>query len=176
MLTDKPLRKILHKPKLSRRLVTWAVELGKFDIKYMLRTTIKDQALVVLFIEFGFANNYTKEEENPDRIGLGIRASIWTLYIDGSSTNDRPKSFVIQQALRLKFRATKNLAEYEALLVGIRLANKLELKRSLRACSDSQLVVRQFSGGYEESEPRITQYTTRVKNEVTKVEHSNSKE
>lgn len=43
LLTDKPLRRILHKPELPRRLVTWAIELGEFDIRYKPRMTIKGQ-------------------------------------------------------------------------------------------------------------------------------------
>ncbi|KAK3016418.1 hypothetical protein RJ639_007065 [Escallonia herrerae] len=34
VLTDKPLRRILHKPNLSGRLVPWSIELGEFDIHY----------------------------------------------------------------------------------------------------------------------------------------------
>ncbi|KAK3038135.1 hypothetical protein RJ639_029589 [Escallonia herrerae] len=34
VLTDKPLRRILHKPDVSRRLVPWSIELGEFDIHY----------------------------------------------------------------------------------------------------------------------------------------------
>lgn len=63
------MRKILHKPELSRRLVTWAVELEKFDIGYKPRTAIKGQALADFVIEIGFANNNNEEEENPDQIG-----------------------------------------------------------------------------------------------------------
>ncbi|KAK1368103.1 hypothetical protein POM88_034195 [Heracleum sosnowskyi] len=34
VLTDQPLRSILHSPKASGRLIKWAIELGEFDIKY----------------------------------------------------------------------------------------------------------------------------------------------
>ncbi|KAK2999843.1 hypothetical protein RJ639_023861 [Escallonia herrerae] len=45
VLTDKPLRRILHKPDLSGRLVPWSIELGEFDIHYRPRPSIKGQAL-----------------------------------------------------------------------------------------------------------------------------------
>ncbi|KAK3020198.1 hypothetical protein RJ639_047142 [Escallonia herrerae] len=41
MLTDKPLRWILHKPDVSECLVPWSIELGKFDIQYKPRPSIK---------------------------------------------------------------------------------------------------------------------------------------
>ncbi|XP_077232549.1 uncharacterized protein LOC143869875 [Tasmannia lanceolata] len=45
VLTDQPLRQILHKPNTSGRLGKWAVELSEFDILYLLRPTIKAQVL-----------------------------------------------------------------------------------------------------------------------------------
>ncbi|KAK3022018.1 hypothetical protein RJ639_045179 [Escallonia herrerae] len=51
VLTDKPLRRILHKPDLSGRLVPWSVELGEFDIQYKPRPSIKGQALVDFIVE-----------------------------------------------------------------------------------------------------------------------------
>lgn len=41
VLTNQPLRAVLQKPKLSRRLVKWPIELGKYDVSYRLRTAIK---------------------------------------------------------------------------------------------------------------------------------------
>lgn len=72
------------------------------------------------------------------------------MYVDDSFTKERswagsiltsPDGFLIQQALRFKFKATNNEAEYEALLARIQLVNRLEVKK-LWAYSDSQLVVR----------------------------------
>ena len=44
VLTDQPLRNIMHNPKASGRLIKWAIELGEFDINYKPRMTIKAQA------------------------------------------------------------------------------------------------------------------------------------
>lgn len=51
-----------------------------------------------------------------------------------------PEGFEIKQVLRFEFKATNNEVEYEALLVEIRLARSLDVKRLL-ACNNSQLVV-----------------------------------
>ena len=39
--TEYPMKKILHKPETSERLIKWAIELSEFDIKYKPRTVIK---------------------------------------------------------------------------------------------------------------------------------------
>ena len=41
-----PLQQVLQNPEVSRRLTKWEIKLGEFDIKFMLRTTIKGQAVV----------------------------------------------------------------------------------------------------------------------------------
>ncbi|KAK3038702.1 hypothetical protein RJ639_028309 [Escallonia herrerae] len=51
VLTDKLLRRILHRPDLFSRLVPWSVELGKFDIYYRPRPSIKGQALADFIVE-----------------------------------------------------------------------------------------------------------------------------
>ncbi|KAK3007570.1 hypothetical protein RJ639_014416 [Escallonia herrerae] len=87
VLTDKPLRRILHKPDLSGRLIPWSVELGEFDIHYRPRPSIKGQALADFIVECTLP---IEVEESPlgvekpllpDQIGLFT----WMLYVDGSS-------------------------------------------------------------------------------------------
>ncbi|WOG87665.1 hypothetical protein DCAR_0206896 [Daucus carota subsp. sativus] len=55
VLTDQPLRNVIHSPKASGRLIKWAIELGEFDIRYKPRTAIKAQALAdfLLYLQNG---------------------------------------------------------------------------------------------------------------------------
>ena len=52
----------------------------------------------------------------------------------------------MEYAIRIRFKATNNEAEYESLFAGLRVATKLGVE-SLNAFSDSQLVVNQVQGG-----------------------------
>jgi hypothetical protein len=52
VLTEYPLRKILQKLNLSRRLAKWAIKLGEFDLEFLSRSTIKGQALADILVEF----------------------------------------------------------------------------------------------------------------------------
>jgi hypothetical protein len=63
VLTEYPLKKILQKPKISRRLMNWAVELGEFDIDFLQWTTIKRRAL---------ANFLAKLNGFPKEVGLPV--------------------------------------------------------------------------------------------------------
>ncbi|KAL0406040.1 UNVERIFIED_CONTAM: hypothetical protein Slati_3917900 [Sesamum latifolium] len=73
-----------------------------------------------------------------------------------------PQGYRIQYALRFNFDASKNEAEYEALLAGMKLAQAAGA-RHVRAFSDSQLVVNQVKGNFEAKEQRMAQYLDLVR-------------
>ena len=52
VLTQLPLKTILRSADYTGRVAKWGTILGAFDIKYMLRTSIKGQVLADLVVEF----------------------------------------------------------------------------------------------------------------------------
>ena len=75
VLTDLPLEKSLDKIERSDRLAKWSIELNGYGIKYQVRTAIKGQALVDIFVEC---------THNPE---LKKDTRIWQLLTNGSSRN-----------------------------------------------------------------------------------------
>ena len=81
----------------------------------------------------------------------------WKVYIDGA-TNDKgsgvglvlisPKMIIIEKSLRLDFLATNNEAEYEAMLAGMTMVQKMGGK-TMEIFSDSRMVVGQVQGELE---------------------------
>ena len=51
VLTNQPLRSIMHKPDLSGRMLKWAIELSEYGIKYQLRLAIKGQVMDDFIVE-----------------------------------------------------------------------------------------------------------------------------
>ncbi|KAL8121491.1 hypothetical protein AgCh_018283 [Apium graveolens] len=51
VLTDQPLRNIIHSSKANGRLIKWETELDEFEIKYKPRTTIKDHTLAEFMVQ-----------------------------------------------------------------------------------------------------------------------------
>ncbi|GKV16373.1 hypothetical protein SLEP1_g27025 [Rubroshorea leprosula] len=158
--TDLPLRKILQKPELSGRLIGWSVELSEYDLKFQPRTTIKGQAIADFLVECISA---TKEEKAPEH-------PVWVLYVDGAASIEGssagavlvgPDGFKSEHALRFKFQATNNAAEYEALIYGLKLASELKVQ-SIQVFSDSQLVVGQVNGNCEVRDPQLDRYASVV--------------
>ena len=73
----------------------------------------------------------------------------WRVYVDGAANQRRfgvglvlisPKKITIEKSLRLNFSTTINKAEYEALLLGMAMVQKMGGK-AVEIFSDSSLVV-----------------------------------
>ncbi|GKU99754.1 hypothetical protein SLEP1_g12552 [Rubroshorea leprosula] len=159
ILTDQPLRQILQKPECSGRLIKWAVELGEFEITFQQRSAIRAQALADFIVECTPGNSIPTPEPND-----------WTLYVDGASSSKGsgagalligPDGYRSEHALKFNFDATNNMAEYEALLLGLQLALELKLS-AIQVYSDSQLVVNQINSICEVFDPVMVKYVALV--------------
>ena len=142
----------------------------------MPRTSIKSQVLTDLIVEFTEPPiEAVAKEENMDGKLVGTisaqGASCWKGYINGA-TNQRgsgvglvlisPEKIIIEKSLRLGFSATNNEAEYEALLQGMAMVQKMG-GNALEVFSDSRLVVGQVRGELEASDVRMQEYLSQVK-------------
>ena len=72
------MKQVLHKPKGSGRLMKWAIELRKFDIRYEPKTAIKGQVLADFVVEFTSAEPAQNAQAMND-------LPIWKLSVDGAS-------------------------------------------------------------------------------------------
>ena len=134
----------------------------------MPRTSIKGQVLANLVAEFieseieEFPSVGNMDEKLIGTI-FQYRLPTWEVYVDGASNQKdlgvglvliSPEKVVIEKSLRLDFSATNNEAEYEALLVGMAMVQKMGGK-SIKLFSDSRLVVGQVRGEFEAKYERM---------------------
>ncbi|CAL9019593.1 unnamed protein product [Prunus brigantina] len=187
VLTNQPLRHVLQKPETSGRLVKWAIELGEFDIHYRPRPATKGQAVADFISEFTephtVAGSQIAIEPTPtasqvhvaNNATLDLTQPLWTLYVDGSSNAQgcgaglvllSPDKVVLEYALRFKFHASNNEAEYEALLAGLRLAKEMGAKQ-IQIFSDSQLVVHQVNQDFTAKDASMTAYLQHTRQLLT---------
>ena len=73
-----------------------------------------------------------------------------------------PQGITIEKSLKLGFSAINNEAEYEALVEGMSMIQKLGGK-SVNMFSDSRLVVGQVNGELEARDERMQEYLDQVK-------------
>nr|CAN74048.1 hypothetical protein VITISV_017189 [Vitis vinifera] len=163
VLTDQPLRNILHKPDLTGRMLQWAIELSEFGIEFQPRLSMKGQVMADFVLEYS---------RRPSQHHQSSEQEWWTLRVDGASRSSgsgvglllqSPTGEHLEQAIRLGFSASNNEAEYEAILSGLDLALALSVSK-LRIYSDSQLVVRHVQKEYEAKDARMARYLAKVRN------------
>ena len=139
ILTQLPLKAILRNANYTGRIAKWGTILGAFNIKYMPCTSIKGQVLADLGAEFaeGPVKNES-EEHRMDEKSVGLitvqEPLQWKVYVDGAANQKgsgvglvliSPKKLIIDKSLRLGFSATNNEAEYEALLEGMSMVQRM---------------------------------------------------
>ncbi|CAL9011686.1 unnamed protein product, partial [Prunus brigantina] len=77
-----------------------------------------------------------------------------------------PDKVVLEYALRFKFHASNNEAEYEALLAGLRLAKEMGAMQ-IQIFSDSQLVVHQVNQDFTAKDVSMTAYLQHTRHLLT---------
>nr|GEX39445.1 reverse transcriptase domain-containing protein [Tanacetum cinerariifolium] len=51
VIMDQPIKQVLSKPEIAKRMQKWSIELGEYDIQYMPRTSVKGQILAYFIVE-----------------------------------------------------------------------------------------------------------------------------
>ncbi|RDX73692.1 hypothetical protein CR513_46659, partial [Mucuna pruriens] len=142
---DLPIKQVLRKPNLARRIVGWTVQLSEFNISFEKRDHIKAQALADFIIELAL-EWFLSVDGALNRIGSGVG-----VILEG------PNGILIEQSLHFEFRANNKQAEYKALLARMKLAGELGV-RILTAKSDSKPVLGQVNGDYQARDPQLVKY------------------
>jgi hypothetical protein len=93
-------------------------------LSYAPRKAIKSQVLIDFLVEW-------TDTQLPQ---IQLQAELWTMYFDGSLMKTgadvgflfiSPLGVHMRYVIRLHFAASNNVTEYEALIVGLRIAVKL---------------------------------------------------
>jgi len=125
------------------------------------RKAIKSQALA------DFIAEWTDTQLPPAQ----VQAELWTMYFDGSLMKTgagagllfiSPLDVHIRYVIRIHFTASKNVAEYEALIDGLKIAIELGVRR-LDVRGDSQLVIDQVMKASSCHDPKMEAYCKEVR-------------
>ncbi|XP_070003308.1 uncharacterized protein [Nicotiana sylvestris] len=155
------------------RLAKWQILLTEFDIVYVIRTTMKAQALADNLVENPVDDEYMPlstyfpdEEVNSIEEVVPNDHPVWKMYFDGAVNI---KGVGIGAILishighhyptmaRLWFFCTNNTAEYEACIMGLKMAIDLDV-HELLVMGDSDLLIRQVQGEWEAQDIKIISY------------------
>jgi hypothetical protein len=133
------LGEVIQNPEAEGRIAKWALELMGQNISYAPRSAIKSQVLAYFIVEW-------MEIQTPP---VSIEHETWIMCFNGLVMKDgagvglvfiSPLSVHMKYLVRLHFPASNNVAEYEALINGLRIVVELGIRR-LDIRGDSKLVV-----------------------------------
>jgi hypothetical protein len=129
--SSQPLKDIMRNREATGRIGKWAAEHNEFTIDYVHRSSIQSQALADFIADWtpgAQGEEATKNEE------------AWTVFCDGSwgtfgagaaAVLVAPSKVRTCYAVKLDFSCTNNIAEYEALLLGIRKLKAMGIRRAI---------------------------------------------
>ncbi|XP_071714994.1 uncharacterized protein [Rutidosis leptorrhynchoides] len=175
VLTNMSIKQVLTKPEISGRLALWVVELGAYQISYLPRSAVKGQVMA------DYLSEIPRElEVINERTALKpVMGETWDLFTDGVSCAEgvgaglvlaSPNGEEHTYALRFNFDVTNNEAEYEAILAGLNITQKMNIIK-LRAFTDLQLVANQFNGSFEAHDSSMQKYLQLLKELAERFEH-----
>jgi hypothetical protein len=103
------------------------MEIRQYDVESVLWWAIKSQALA----------DFIAEWMDSDVRGIDDLTDHWVMYFDGSYTLKGagvgvvlipPEGDMLKYEIQIEFSATNNIAEYEGLVTGLRLAKELGIR------------------------------------------------
>jgi ribonuclease HI len=156
-----PLGEIIQCREASGRIAKWAVEILGETILFAPRKAIKSQVLA----------DFVAEWVDTQLLAAPIQPELWTMFFDGSLMKTgagtsllfiSPLGKHLRYVLRLHFPVSNNVAEYEALVNGLRIAIELGVRR-LDARGDSQLVIDQVMKNSHCRDPKMEAYCDEVR-------------
>jgi ribonuclease HI len=155
--SSQPLKDIMRNREATGRIGKWAAQLNEFSIDYVHRSSIQSQALADFIVDWTLGAQ--EEETNKD-----IEA--WTVFCDGSwGTFGAGAAAVLVAAskvrtcyaARLDFSCTNNIAEYEALLLGLRKLKAMGIRRAILK-TDFQVISGHVDKSSKARDPKLEKY------------------
>jgi hypothetical protein len=150
--SSQPLKDIMRNREATGRIGKWVAELNEFTIDYVHRSSIQSQALADFIADWtpwAHGEEATKDVE------------AWTVFCDGSWGTFGVGAAAVLVAsskvrtcyvARLDFSCTNNIAEYEALLLGLRKLKAMGIRRAILK-TNSQVISGHIDKSSKEKDP-----------------------
>jgi ribonuclease HI len=165
--SDRGLGELFRNSEASVQIAKWAAELSGYHITFEPRTAIKSHVLADFIVDW--TGPTWQQEESQEKV--------WTIHCDGAWCHagagiaaiiTSPTGVKYRYATCLSFalesdRCTNNIAEYEAIILGLRKLRALGVTTCI-VRTDSKVVVGQVEKEYSAKDPALMQYLTAVRN------------
>jgi ribonuclease HI len=160
--SSQPLKDIMRNREATVRIGKWVAELNEFTIDYVHESSIQYQALAYFIADW--TPGAQEEKINKD-------AEAWIVFCDGSwgifgagaaVVLVAPSKVKTCYATKLDFKCTNNIAEYEALLLGLRKLRAMGIRRAILK-TDSQVISGHVDKSSKARDPKLERYLDTVR-------------
>ncbi|XP_026436665.1 uncharacterized protein LOC113334683 [Papaver somniferum] len=157
---------LASKPVLIGRTARWLLQLSEFELKYQRPNAVRGQAIADLMEMFPGESDDAVHAYIPGEVSTTYIDKPWTMFFDGSLYGsvggsgvvfEAPQGEILSYSFKLDFPCSNNVAEYEALILGLRMAKELNLG-SVEVKGDSRLVTNQVNDDFHVKEPHLPPY------------------
>ncbi|XP_074296849.1 uncharacterized protein LOC141627503 [Silene latifolia] len=166
-----PIKYILSRPVLSGRLAKWAMLLKRYDLVFVPQKVMKGQAIATSLRSSDAPVEWEISDDLPgEEIFYVDVLPPWQMNFDGAARQDgagagvvfvTPQNHLMPYAFTLTQLCTNNMAEYQALILGLQTAFEIGI-RDMDIYGDSELVVNQVLGEYEVKKEDLIPYHQRA--------------
>nr|XP_009800992.1 PREDICTED: uncharacterized protein LOC104246803 [Nicotiana sylvestris] len=162
-----PIKFVMSKPVLSDRLARWYLQFQQFQIVYVPQKAVKGQALEDFLTDHPIPHDWELSDELPDKDAMVIEIQPpWKIYFDGAAHREgagagimfiTSQEEVLPYSFTLTQQCSNNVAEYQALILGLEMAVDIKQLQS-QLFGDSKLVINQILGSYKVKNPELVPY------------------
>jgi ribonuclease HI len=160
--SSQPLKDIMRNREATGRFGKWVTELNEFTIDYVHRFSIQSQTLADFIADW---------MPGAHEEGTSMDTEAWTVFCDGSwgtfgagaaAVLVAPSKVKTCFAVKLDFSCTNNIAEYKALLLGLRKLRAMGIRRAILK-TDSQVIVGHVDKSSKAQYPKLEKYIDAVR-------------
>jgi ribonuclease HI len=155
--SSQPLKDIIRNREATGRVRKWVIELDEFTIDFVHQSSIQSQALA------DFVADWMPRAHEEGHL---IDDEAWTVFCDGSwgtfglgaaTVLISPSKIRTCYAVRLEFKCTNNIAEYEAVLLGLWKLKAMGIRRAILK-SDLQVITGQVDKSSKAKDSKLEKY------------------
>ncbi|XP_019155172.1 PREDICTED: uncharacterized protein LOC109152045 [Ipomoea nil] len=162
-----PVKYVMAQVVLSDRLARWYLLFQQLEITYVPQKSIKGQALADFLADHPIPAEWELSNDLPYEDVLVVEVlPPWKMYFDGATHKEgagagvvfvTPEGEVLPYSFTLMERCSNNVAEYQALILGLEIAVDMKQLR-VKIYGDSKLIINQVLGVYEVKKPELIPY------------------
>ncbi|XP_026428643.1 uncharacterized protein LOC113324541 [Papaver somniferum] len=167
-----PIGYLASKPVLTGRTARWMLQLSEFELDYQRPKGVRGQSIADLMAMFPGEGNDEIHDHVPGEVAAADINKPWTMFFDGSLYDtvggagmvfEAPQGYLLSYSFKLDFPCNNNVAEYESLILGFKIAKELGLG-SIKIKGDSRLVTNQVNGDFHVKDPHLSPYRSEAQN------------